>query len=60
MSSINKAASWKRCPIGELARKRKLSRESYLEADVKRVELVNELDCAQHDIDRTAKRVRKS
>jgi hypothetical protein len=50
MSSINKAASWKQCPIGELARKRKLSRESYLEADVKRVELV----------DKMSKRVRKS
>ena len=60
MSSINKAASWKQCPIGELARKRKLSRESYLEADVKRVELVNELDCVQHDIDKMSKRVRKS
>ncbi|CAB3988096.1 Retrovirus-related Pol poly from transposon, partial [Paramuricea clavata] len=55
--SSNKAASWKRCPIGELARKRKLLRDSYLQADVKRVELVNELDCVHHDIDKMSKRI---
>jgi hypothetical protein len=56
----NKAASWKRFPIGELARKRKRLKESYVEADVKCGKLQSELDCVQKDIDKLSKRVRKS
>ncbi|XP_028394468.1 uncharacterized protein LOC114518661 [Dendronephthya gigantea] len=57
MMCSDKAASWKRFPIGELARKRKLLKENYIAADVKRAELANELDSVQHDIDKMSKRI---
>ena len=60
MMGTNKAASWKRFPIGELARQRKLLKENYLESDAKRAKLQKELNIVQKDVTKISKRVSKS
>ena len=59
MMGTNKAASWKRFPIGDLARQRKLLKENYLESDAKRAKLQKELNIVQKDVTKISKRVSK-
>ena len=56
MMGTNKVASWKRFPIGELARQRKLLKENYLESDAKRAKLQKELNIVQKDVTKISKR----
>lgn len=55
----NKAVSWKRFPIGKLARKRRTLKESYLAADSETVRLQNELNVIEKDVNKMAKSVGK-
>ena len=55
MMDTNKAASWKRFPIGELARQRKLLKENCLESDAKRAKLQKELNIVQKDVTKISK-----
>ena len=52
MMSSDKAVAWKRFSIGELARKRKALKESYLAANSETVRLQNELNVAQKDVNK--------
>ena len=51
------AVSWKRFPIGELARKRKALREDYMAAESETARLQNDVNIAQKDVNKLKKRV---
>ena len=53
----NKSASWKRFPIGELARKRKELKDDSLAAENETGRLQDEVNIAQKDVNKLKKRV---
>jgi outer membrane murein-binding lipoprotein Lpp len=55
--SSSKSVSWKRFPIGELARKRKALREDYMAADSETARLQDEVNIAQRDVNKLKKKV---
>ena len=53
--SSSKSASWKRFPIGELAKKRKALSEEYMAAESETVRLQDEVNIAQRDVNKLKK-----
>ena len=53
--SSSKSVSWKRFPIGELARKRKALREDYMAAESETARLQNDVNIAQKDVNKLKK-----
>jgi outer membrane murein-binding lipoprotein Lpp len=50
--SSSKSVSWKRFPLGELARKRKALREDYMAADSETARLQDEVNIAQREVNK--------
>ncbi|XP_028403961.1 uncharacterized protein LOC114526558 [Dendronephthya gigantea] len=55
----NKSASFKRFPIGDLARKRKELKEDFLAAESETARLQNEANIAQKDVNKLKKRIKR-